>query len=126
MRRVKSNHPILPRRAAHRTISDLSRSLTAAGYDPSRIEERAAILAKAAGMKRKRDNDEDMEMDGGSGDDWSDEEMDVDGEDTTPRKKMRTEKGAKKGLVTAVDRTAKTNRRLAGLGGPEVRAICRL
>ena len=72
-------------------------------------------------MKRKRSGDDDEEMmDMDENDDWEDEEdarMEVDGE---PRKKMKTAKGSKKTLVTAVDRTAKKDRSMAGLGGPEV------
>ncbi|KAF8750862.1 the biogenesis of the 60S ribosomal subunit [Rhizoctonia solani] len=51
---AKSNfksRPIMPRTGAHRTMSGMAKALTAAGYDPSRIEERAAILAKAARAK---------------------------------------------------------------------------
>ncbi|KDN37341.1 hypothetical protein RSAG8_10229, partial [Rhizoctonia solani AG-8 WAC10335] len=70
----KSNlksRPIMPRTAAHRTMSGMAKALTAAGHDPSRIEERAAILAKAARAKEaigKRKRDEDMEVDSDEGD----------------------------------------------------------
>lgn len=118
MKRVKSNHPTLPRAKAPRSLSNLTQALTKAGYDPSKIEERAILLAKAAGAKRKRDEDEDMDVDEGQEDeDWEDEsEMEVD--EDSPRKKARTEKGSR---VVAVDRRARTDRSLAGLGGPEVR-----
>lgn len=118
MKRVKSNHPTLPRVKAPRSLSNLSQALTKAGYDPSKIEERAILLAKAAGAKRKRDEDEDeggMEVDEEDEEDWEDDsEMEVD--EDTPRKKLRTEKGSR---VVAVDRRARTDRSLAGLGGPE-------
>ena len=52
------NQAKLPRTAGLRTISELSSELTKAGYDPSRIEERAAVLAKVAGAKRKRAREE--------------------------------------------------------------------
>lgn len=120
----KQNHPILPRGVEHRSITDLSKALTKAGYDPSKIEQRAILLAKAAGMKRKRDEEGDDQMDEDSWEDESDggDGMEVDEENQSP-KRVKTESGSvkKKGRVTMVDRTAKTNRALAGLGGPEVR-----
>ncbi|KAG8943730.1 Nucleolar GTP-binding protein 1 [Tulasnella sp. 424] len=116
MKRVKNNHPTLPRGKAPRSLSSLTQALTKAGYDPSKIEERAILLAKAAGAKRKRDEEEEgMEVDEQDEEDWEDDsEMEVD--EDTPRKKLRTEKGSR---VVAVDRRARTDRSLAGLGGPE-------
>lgn len=122
LKRVKNNHPTLPRGKAPRSLSSLTQALTKAGYDPSKIEERAILLAKAAGAKRKRDEEEEegMEVDEEDEEDWEDDsEMEVD--EDTPRKKLRTEKGSR---VVAVDRRARTDRSLAGLGGPEVRLIC--
>lgn len=119
MKRVKSNHPTLPRVKAPRSLSSLTQALTKAGYDPSKIEERAILLAKAAGAKRKREEEDEggMEVDEEDEEDWEDDsEMEVD--EDTPRKKLRTEKGSR---VVAVDRRARTDRSLAGLGGPEVR-----
>ncbi|EJD02560.1 P-loop containing nucleoside triphosphate hydrolase protein [Fomitiporia mediterranea MF3/22] len=104
----------LPRTAGLRTLSDMSESLTKAGYDPSRIQERAALLAKAQGLKRKRAQEEGMDIDeegdeDGEGDegDW----MDVDGEDRTPQKRAKSNSGA----VVLSGRGPRTNRQLAGL-----------
>ncbi|EJD32469.1 NOG1-domain-containing protein [Auricularia subglabra TFB-10046 SS5] len=64
------NRTALPRTAGMRTMSEMAEKLTAAGIDPSRLQERAKMLAKArgaqAGEKRKRhdDVDEGMEVDG--------------------------------------------------------------
>lgn len=101
--------------------------MTRAGLDPSRIEERAAMLAKLQGQapahKRKRgDDDDDVEMEGADSDaDGADAEgwMDVDGEEA-PKKRIKGNSGA----VTAVDRRApKTDRRFAGMRNEEVRAV---
>jgi nucleolar GTP-binding protein len=43
------NRPILPRTARVLTVSDMSQKLTKAGIDPSRVLERAQLLAKARG-----------------------------------------------------------------------------
>ncbi|KAH7339983.1 putative NOG1-nucleolar G-protein required for 60S ribosomal subunit biogenesis [Rhizoctonia solani] len=111
----KSNlksRPIMPRTGAHRTMSGMAKALTAAGYDPSRIEERAAILAKAARAKEvigKRKRDEDMEVDSDGGEVDSDG-MEVD-EDESP-KKVKTNLGTSK-------RAPKTDRQFAGLKNAE-------
>ncbi|KAG8970159.1 Nucleolar GTP-binding protein 1 [Tulasnella sp. 419] len=72
------NRAILPRTAGLRSLSEMSKALKKAGYDPSNIEVRAQMLAKAAGAKRKRDAeseamdiDEEQDNDQGS--------MEVDG-----------------------------------------------
>ncbi|CAE7189143.1 unnamed protein product [Rhizoctonia solani] len=112
----KSNlksRPIMPRTAAQRTMSGMAKALTAAGYDPSRIEERAVILAKAARAKEvigKRKRDEDMEVDSDGDDEGSSDRMDVD-EDESP-KKVKTNLGTSK-------RAPKTDRQLAGLKNAE-------
>ncbi|CAE6405309.1 unnamed protein product [Rhizoctonia solani] len=113
---AKSNfksRPIMPRTGAHRTMSGMAKALTAAGYDPSRIEERAAILAKAARAKDaigKRKRNEDMEVDSdGEGQDDSDG-MDID-EGESP-KKVKTNLGTSK-------RAPKTDRQFAGLKNAE-------
>ena len=57
------NRAVLPRTAGLRTLSELTTGLTKAGLDPSRIQERAEMLAKVAGAKRKRQREEeDAEM----------------------------------------------------------------
>ena len=108
----------LPRTAGLRTLSELTTGLTKAGLDPSRIHERAVMLAKVAGAKRKRqqDDDEDAEMDvdGEEGEsveegDW----MDVDGEeDTTPKKRVKTNSGS---VVARNQREPRSNRQFAGM-----------
>lgn len=109
----KSNlksRPIMPRTAAHRTMSGMAKALTAAGHDPSRIEERAVILAKAARAKEvigKRKREEDMEVDSDLG---GSDGMDVD-EDENP-KRTKTNLGTSK-------RVPKTDRQHAGLKNAE-------
>jgi len=114
----------LPRTAGLRTLSELSASLTKAGLDPSRIEQRAELIAKARGLERKRKRDEDMDIDeegesgedeggeGEEGDDW----MDVDGEGDdgkSPPKRRKSNTGT---AVTATGKHApRTNRQTAGM-----------
>lgn len=114
----------LPRTAGLRTITELSKGLTAAGIDPSRIEARAAILAKAAGAKRKRlREEEEAEMDvdegkGGDGEDGEGEWMDVD-DDTTPRKRAKANSGV--AVVADGKRHPRSDRRFAGMRDTAVR-----
>lgn len=102
---------LIPRKMQTRMLSDMSENLKAIGIDPSSIEARAQLLAKAKGMqaatgKRARRNDdeegdEDAEMDDDDDDAaedsaaWedADESMDV---DTSSRsaKKLKTPSGA--------------------------------
>lgn len=114
------NRPRMPRTAGLKTLSDLSGALTKAGLDPSRIEERAAILAKAAGVKRKRQQEEDdaaMELDDDAEGGWEDEDgdaMDVDEGAGGGRAKRR------KSEVTALalaktKHTPKTDRQFVGM-----------
>ena len=118
------NRPIMPRTATTQTISEMSRKLTAAGLDPSRVVARAEMLAKVRGAqakmtgeKRKRNADS-MDIDEHS-DDGSDPDdtMDVDGEKgrkstLSPRKKIRGEAGA---IAIRERRLPKTDRMHAGL-----------
>ena len=86
-KKSQKNAARLPRTAGLRTLTELSDSLTKAGLDPSRIEARAEMIAKArnAQMKRKRQEDEEAGMDV---DEWEDMDsgdegeggMEVDGE----------------------------------------------
>ncbi len=122
----------LPRTAGMRTLTELTGSLTKAGLDPSRIQERAEILAKIQGearRKRKREEREEaggMEVDGdGDGDganadkggegEW----MDVDDEEGSPGKRAKSNSGT----VVAKDarRLPKTDRQATGLWDKEVR-----
>ena len=139
------NKARLPRTAGLRTLSDLTSDLTKAGIDPSRVQERAVMIAKvraAAGSKRKRDGAEDgMDVDDGDdrGDDgdgdWASEGeddgsvMDVDGEEGTRRDKRGK---ANSGAVIARKRAPRSNRQFAGMRDEAVRfqlflfVVCRL
>jgi nucleolar GTP-binding protein len=116
LKKTKKNQARLPRTAGLRTINELSSELTAAGYDPSRIQERAVMLAKVSGAKRKReagsDDGDDVDMDGE--DDGSGEEgdgwMDVDDEGVSPKRAK-----GNTGAVIAKGRQPKSNRQLAGM-----------
>jgi len=114
----------LPRTAGLKTLSELSASLTKAGLDPSRIEQRAELIAKARGLERKRKRDEEMDVDEGEesgededgegeeGGDW----MDVDGEGDDGRSPPKRRKSNTGTAVTAVGKHApKTNRQTAGM-----------
>ncbi|QRV94472.1 nucleolar GTP-binding protein 1 [Ceratobasidium sp. AG-Ba] len=106
------SRPVMPRVHAHRTMSGMAKALTAAGLDPSRIEERAKILAKAAIAKEaigKRKRDEEMEVDSdGEGQGWDDDGMDVDEEDESPKRAKTNSGGVAK-------RVPKTDRQTAGM-----------
>ena len=114
----------LPRTAGLRTISELSTSMTRAGLDPSRIEQRAELIAKARGLERKRKRDEEMDVDeeGSSGEDEDAEGeeagdwMDVDGEGDDGRSPPKRRKSNTGTTVTAVGKHApRTNRQTAGM-----------
>ncbi|KAF8893618.1 GTP binding protein 4 [Infundibulicybe gibba] len=114
IKKSKRNQSRLPRTAGLRTLSELTTEMTKAGLDPSRIQERAEMLAKLQGTerKRKRDDDGDVDMDD-EGSDGVDAEgwMDVDGEEGAPRKRAKT---ANKSAVTN-KRAPRSNRQLAGM-----------
>lgn len=125
VKKAQKNQARLPRTAGLRTLSELTTELTKAGLDPSRIQERAEMLAKLQGAQRKRkrreneggDEDEDMDMDMNveDGEDgWEDDGMDVDGVDTPKRKKTKANDGAV-AVVVAGGRGPRTDRRLAGM-----------
>lgn len=105
----------LPRTAGLRTLTELSEGLTKAGLDPSRIQARAEIIAKAQGAKRKRADDAGMDVDDDE-EDGEGEWMDVDGEEAAPQKRMKTNSGG----VTSL-RAPRTNRQTAGMRDEEVR-----
>ncbi|KAI9456549.1 P-loop containing nucleoside triphosphate hydrolase protein [Lactarius psammicola] len=120
------NKARLPRTAGLRTITELTTDLTKAGLDPSRVQERAVMIAKMRGGARKRRHDEDegdgMDVDGDDDDDdeaVSNEDggeadtMEIDGEDDddTPRKRGKANSGA----AIARRRAPHSNRQLAGL-----------
>ncbi|KZT04220.1 GTP binding protein 4 [Laetiporus sulphureus 93-53] len=121
MKKAMKNHARMPRTTGLRTLSELTTELTKAGLDPSRIQERAALLAKVAGAKRKRQREEDEE----------DAEMDVDVEDVeggevgeaewmdvdeaeapAPNKRAKANSGA---VITKGKREPRSDRRLAGM-----------
>ena len=91
--------------------------MTNAGLDPSRIQERAEMLAKVQGAKRKRnadDEDEDVEMDDDDDDfgSASEKDMDVDDydEESSPAKRVKTNSG---GVINK--RAPRSNRQAAGM-----------
>ena len=130
MKDKKQNKPIMPRTVRNdRTLDDMARDLRKAGIDPSKLEERAQMLALArgvqlktrnAGEKRKRDAEDgdgsmevDGDMTGASASQWadedSDEDMDVDG---APGKKRKSVSGR---AIAANGKLPKKNRQIAGL-----------
>ena len=121
------NKARLPRTAGLRTLTDLTTDLTKAGIDPSRVQERAVMIAKMRAAERKRKRDEDEEgMDVDDGDDAASQderqgetmEVDVDGEDDgTPRKRSKANSGG----VIARTRAPRSNRQLAGMRDEAVR-----
>ncbi|GAA5955528.1 hypothetical protein JCM3765_006805 [Sporobolomyces pararoseus] len=112
------NRPIIPRPAQTRTLSDMTEKLKAAGYDPSTLEERAMLLAKAKGLGLKRGAGE-MELDDEEGgEEWGsddDEEMDVEEGSGAATKKRRTSTS----IVAKGKRTPGTDRQVAGLKDAE-------
>ena len=118
------NRAALPRTAGLRTLSELTTEMTRAGLDPSRIQERAEMLAKVAGAKRKRQREEEeaeMEVDEdaeGSGDDDG-EGMEIDGDEAPRLKRARANSGA---VVAKGARHPRSNRQLAGMRDEAVSA----
>ncbi|KIJ54667.1 hypothetical protein M422DRAFT_24573 [Sphaerobolus stellatus SS14] len=113
------NYPKLPRTAGLRTLSEMTEKMTAAGLDPSKIQERAAVLAKAHAVARKRKRDleeEEMEVDGEGEDEWMD--VDEEGEESKAKKggirKKRKSEGGEAVVVKKRGQPA-TNRQVAGL-----------
>ncbi|KAJ7090884.1 P-loop containing nucleoside triphosphate hydrolase protein [Mycena belliarum] len=107
LKKSKKNQSRLPRSAGLATLSQMTADLTKAGLDPGRILDRAAVISG----KRKRDDDGDVEMGdgeaGGDAEGW----MDVDGEgdDGTPAKRLKTAAGA------VGKREPRGNRSVAGM-----------
>jgi len=112
IKKSKRNQSRLPRTAGLRTLTELTTEMTAAGLDPSRIQERATLLAKVQGAKRKRAAEMDVDMDDveGEGEDEGDW-MDVDGEEA-PNKRAKGNAGR---AVAVNSRAPRTNRQLAGM-----------
>ena len=114
-------------------MKELTTELTKVGLDTSRIEERAAAIAKMRGAKRKRhdqdgDGDRDMDVDGdgdGDGDrDGEDAWMDVDDEGKKNKSNKRV-KGNTGRVIGVNRRAARTNRQLAGMRDAAVRFFLR-
>ena len=112
----------LPRTAGLRTLSELSASLRKAGLDPSKIEQRAALIVKARGLERKRKREEEMDIDEEEGSEEGEREgggdwMDVDeeGEDggRSPQKRRKSNIGT--AVTSAGKHAPRTNRQTAGL-----------
>ncbi|THU90905.1 hypothetical protein K435DRAFT_968456 [Dendrothele bispora CBS 962.96] len=126
------NHEKSPTRAVLRTLSELSEGLTKAGYDPSRIRERAEGLAKVVGEKRKRPEREErereaiVEMEDGEGA-WEDDDgdLDVEMEDGDEAPRLKRVKGNSGGVVAVGGgkRVPRTNRAMDGLRDGEVRCF---
>lgn len=127
MKNKLQNRPVIPRKVQTRTLSDMTRKLAEAGYDPSNLEERARVLAKARGLLdsegRKRSAGE-MDVDGSDAEgDWGDEgegdeSMEVDG-DGVSRKRAKTS------IVNKGKRIPGTDRQVAGLKDTSVRSCSR-
>lgn len=115
IKKSMKNQARFPRTAGLRSLSDLSTELRKAGYDPSSIEARAGILAKAQAAKRKRaEADMDVDMDDieeEAGNDDEAEWMDVDGEEPPSNKRAKGNSGA---VIAKGSRAPRTNRQLAG------------
>ncbi|KAH9938820.1 GTP binding protein 4 [Epithele typhae] len=115
------NRAALPRTAGLRTLTELTSEMTKAGLDPSRIQERAEILAKVAGAKRKRMREEeeaemDVDEDADGSEDGEGAWMDVDGEAAPTLKRTKANSGA---AVAEKRRQPRSNRQLAGLRDEE-------
>ena len=111
-KKATKNAARLPRTAGLRTITELTDELTRAGYDPSRIEERAKMLAKIQGAKRRRDDDsdeDDVDMDSAGGEGSEDEAMEVDGARKAAKRAKTTS-----GRVTT-KRVPASDRQMTGL-----------
>jgi nucleolar GTP-binding protein len=125
LKKSNKNQSRLPRTAGLRTLTELTSELSKAGLDPSRIQERAEMIAKVRGAKRKREeaagDDADMDVDdvdGGDEGEW----MDVDDGESGQRPPSRKRVKGGSGAVTAVNsRAPRTNRQMAGLRDAAVR-----
>jgi nucleolar GTP-binding protein len=125
--KAMKNSARLPRTAGLRTLSELTDSLTKAGLDPSRIQERAEMIAKTRSAQRKRkreEEDADMDVDEDADESMGGEEeegwMDVDGEDATPKKRRKSNTGAVTAVAAKGKREPRANRQLAGMRDDEV------
>lgn len=125
MKDKKQNRPVIPRPSRNdRYMDDMTKDLRKSGIDPSKLEERAKLLALArgveletrelAGAKRKRSaagEEMDMDSDEEAYSD-NDDSMDVDG-DTSISKKRKDGRGT--AVIAAGKHAPKTNRLTAGM-----------
>lgn len=103
-----------PRTAGLRTLTELTTELTKAGLNPSRIQERAEMLAKVHGAKRKRQREEEeaeMDVDGPGAENGEGDWMDVD-DDAAPTKRAKANSGS---VITKGRREPTSHRQLAGM-----------
>lgn len=121
-KKALQGRPQIPRKMQHRTLSQMAENMRAAGIDPSNIEMRAELLAKAKGLVGKRKNrvEDDMDLEHENSDDESANSMAVDedpAESSLPsRKKLRAALGTQAPTLSRgkSSTTASTNRE----GGP--------
>lgn len=124
-KKALQTRPQIPRKLQHRKLSQMTDNMRAAGIDPSNLEMRAELLAKAKGLTGKRKNRDlestlDSNMDEEDDHDASadvDDNMSVDdAEEPTPaRKKVRA--GAAKdaaGFTRGKSSTTATTNRAGG------------
>ncbi|CAO1619338.1 unnamed protein product [Sympodiomycopsis kandeliae] len=127
------NRSQVPRKMQNRTLSDMSEKLKAIGIDPSNVEARAQLLAKAKGMlsktgKRSRgdgDEDESMQDDDDDESGWvddqsEDESMDVD--DSISRKKRKSNSGSVSRSILARNAASGVGSRTKSGGHPSAKA----
>ena len=128
-KKAMKNRAALPRTAGLRTLTELTTEMTKAGLDPSRIQERAEMLAKVQGAKRKRQREEDeaeMDVDEEMGDESGEGEgewMDVDGDEVPKLKRAKANSGA---VIAKNARHPRSNRQLAGLRDEAVSTVRRV
>lgn len=117
------NKAVIPRKDQTRTLSEMTARLKESGYDPSSLEERATMLAKARGLVgRKRGAEDEDEMDedeefGGFGSDDDDEEgmeVEEDGSRQASKKRRTSTSGS---IVPRGKRVPTSNRATANIGG---------
>ncbi|GAA5961092.1 hypothetical protein JCM8115_005821 [Rhodotorula mucilaginosa] len=118
------NKAVIPRKDQTRTLSEMTARLKESGYDPSSLEERATMLAKARGLVgRKRgaeDDDDEMDEDedfGGFGSEDDDEEgmeVEEDGSRQASKKRRTSTSGS---IVPRGKRVPTSNRATANIGG---------
>lgn len=110
---------VIPRKLQNRTLSQLSERMRAAGIDPSSIEMRAELLAKAKGLVGKRKEREasmDVEDDAdiSNNNDDVDETMSVDDDNAPPTKSRAVGPRMAGGMVRGKSATTATVNKSGG------------